>query len=243
MRRPVPASAIEPNERLAFSDPAPAAGSVREQLLSALTDEQTQEARALLAGLSAAADRRVFGSRQVDALENEFARLTTLASRDELTGLYNRRAFIGMGTKVLNLAARLHLAPLLIYCDVNGLKLVNDHAGHSAGDELLRRAADALRSAFRDTDLVARLGGDEFAALVGMDSALGGRSLTQRVRRAVAEANRGTPRFQLSLSIGMAAFVPSQPTSLADLISAADAAMYHRKRAQRSVVTRRATRA
>jgi diguanylate cyclase (GGDEF)-like protein len=232
---PAPCSAA------ADCDVAPVISSYREQLLSALTNEHEREARQLLTGLSATADRRALGSQQVDALELELAKLAMLASRDELTGLYNRRAFIGMGTRVLELAAKSDVAPLLLYCDVDALKAVNDGAGHAAGDDLLCRAAEALGTAFRETDLVARMGGDEFAALVGMDSTLSRHAVVQRVQKAVAATNRDVPRFPLSLSIGLATFDPDRPVALKTLLAAADGNMFRRKRARQAVTAPRGT--
>jgi PAS domain S-box-containing protein len=89
--------------------------------------------------------------------------LQNLSTHDTLTGLYNRNFF---ETEM----ARIQLGRLfpisIVVADVDNLKTVNDHYGHSAGDELLRKVAQQLRQTFRAEDIVARIGGDEFAVLL-----------------------------------------------------------------------------
>ena len=85
---------------------------------------------------------------------------------DTLTGLLNRGSFIAQLDAELTRAARYGRAFTLAYVDLDNFKAVNDLEGHDAGDELLRRIADALRSSTRQTDVLGRLGGDEFAAVL-----------------------------------------------------------------------------
>lgn len=90
-------------------------------------------------------------------------RIEYLSYRDQLTGLYNRR-FYEEELKRLNTERNLPIS--IIMGDVNGLKLVNDAFGHEKGDELLLKAASAIRRACRTEDIVARWGGDEFVILL-----------------------------------------------------------------------------
>ena len=86
-------------------------------------------------------------------------RLNYLSYHDPLTGLYNRRYF----EEQLRLLDQEYNYPLVItMADINGLKLINDSFGHSAGDEYIRKAAAVLRSNTRSQDIICRLGGDEF---------------------------------------------------------------------------------
>ncbi len=84
----------------------------------------------------------------------------SLAITDDLTGFFNRRGFLAAASQQLKLAQRDHLNVLLLFCDVDNLKAINDSFGHQEGDLVLVRAADALEETYRDSDLLARLGGD-----------------------------------------------------------------------------------
>src|ERR1700686_5828877 len=95
---------------------------------------------------------------------------------DDLTHLYNRRAFYALAAQQLKVMRRKEQGLLLFFADVDHLKNINDTYGHREGDLALVRAADALERTFRDSDILARLGGDEFAVL-----ALDASSLNQEV--------------------------------------------------------------
>ena len=99
--------------------------------------------------------------------ERQFeAELRRLCHKDHLTGLANRRGFFAQAHQLLLVAERQRSSAALLYCDVDGLKTINDSAGHLAGDETLRRVAGALTATLRSSDVIARIGGDEFAALL-----------------------------------------------------------------------------
>jgi diguanylate cyclase (GGDEF)-like protein len=121
------------------------------------------------------------------------------ALRDELTGLGNRRAFnerlAGERAQHRDLT---RIALLLL--DLDGLKAINDRAGHSAGDRALRTAADAIRLAIRETDAAYRLGGDELAVVLDGADATVAMAVAARIRAGLAELSGGT----LSLSAGVA---------------------------------------
>src|SRR5439155_15054078 len=91
--------------------------------------------------------------------------LVKLSTRDELTGLYNRRGFFMAAEPLARLAERAGRSFVIFYADLDGLKGINDAHGHSAGDEAIRDAAWILNQTFRSADIVARIGGDEFAVL------------------------------------------------------------------------------
>src|SRR4029077_20951716 len=91
--------------------------------------------------------------------------LRSLALTDDLTCLYNRRAFFALATQQLKVMRRRGLGLLLFFADVDHLKEINVTYGHREGDLALIRTANALEQTFRDSDIVARLSGDEFAVL------------------------------------------------------------------------------
>jgi diguanylate cyclase (GGDEF)-like protein len=156
--------------------------------------------------------------------------LRYLALTDDLTCLYNRRGFFAAATQQLKLSQRNAHGVLLFFCDVDGLKQINDSFGHREGDLSLVRIADALESAFRDSDVLARLGGDEFAALAPEASNQDDAVILRRLEETVRKANADEPRYGLSLSVGVARFDPKRPISLGELMEKADQDMYEHKR-------------
>jgi two-component system cell cycle response regulator len=93
-------------------------------------------------------------------------RLRSLSLMDELTGLHNRRGFIGLADQRLKLNSREGLRSTLIFIDVDNLKFINDNFGHAEGDFALQQVAALLRECFRESDIIGRLGGDEFSVLL-----------------------------------------------------------------------------
>jgi diguanylate cyclase (GGDEF)-like protein len=157
--------------------------------------------------------------------------LSILSHTDSLTGLANRRAFDLRLAEEVSRATR-HGTPLaLLLVDVDHFKRYNDHYGHPAGDECLRRVAAVLREcAARPADLVARLGGEEFALLLPHQSSAGALALAERCVDAVdAEgiAHSASPvsRF-VTVSVGVAQWRRSGAQEPAALLAAADAALY-----------------
>jgi diguanylate cyclase (GGDEF)-like protein len=162
------------------------------------------------------------------------ARLGELALEDELTGLHNRRGFLMLAEKQLQIAQRTGRPDLMLFADLDGMKHINDELGHEAGDAALRRAAAVLRAAFRTSDIIARLGGDEFIVLCPNTTPASGAALLAGLQRFVDEANAGSAApWRLALSAGTAAFDPQRPVALDELIRAADAAMYDAKQKKR----------
>ena len=154
------------------------------------------------------------------------------ATTDELTGLLNRRGFLRLAESELRRAQIGRLPLTLIYVDVDGLKALNDEAGHEAGDALLVETAALLRAAFRCTDVVARLGGDEFAVLTRTfrgDGAL----VRQRIAKMSQVLRRsGAQSREISLSAGVILAAPCAAPNLDELLGRADKAMYAIKHAK-----------
>jgi diguanylate cyclase (GGDEF)-like protein/PAS domain S-box-containing protein len=150
-------------------------------------------------------------------------RLHRLALFDELTGLYNRRGFLLFAEEQLLIAQHEQSDLLIFYGDLDRLKQVNDHFGHKAGDEAIIKAAHVLNGVFRSSDIKARLGGDEFIVLVAETSGFNVEGLLARLHEALASNG-------LSMSLGVVTFKAENETSISDLISRADEAMYIEKR-------------
>lgn len=163
-------------------------------------------------------------------VEHELAAIQ-LAILDELTGITNRRGFIMLGQKCLQLSHRQGREASLLFLDLDRFKEINDTLGHEVGDDALRQVALLLSRVFRNADIFARLGGDEFVVLLpGIESELVSRVLA-RFEKALATFNReqGKP-YQLFCSTGIAHYDPLLPPDLELLLQQADKQMYDRKK-------------
>lgn len=151
--------------------------------------------------------------------------LESVALRDDLTGLHNRRGWYLLAEHELTRATRQDSSRALLFLDLDGLKQVNDALGHRDGDRAILDAARVLTTATRDCDIVGRLGGDEFVLLLGED----GRPELARDRllAAMAAHNEGSDAaFELRLSVGAEVWFPDSACTLDELVRRADARMY-----------------
>ena len=156
--------------------------------------------------------------------------LQNLSLIDDLTSLYNRRGFLALAEQHLRIIQRKGAA-LLIYLDLDDLKLINDTYGHLEGNRALLVTANVLRACFRQSDILARIGGDEFCVLMtdaGQDSA---QQVRKRLQQRADFINAlSSWNFRLSLSVGIADVPVVQQPSLDHLLCVADADMYEEKR-------------
>jgi diguanylate cyclase (GGDEF)-like protein len=165
--------------------------------------------------------------------EQELAALR-LATTDDLTGLSNRRGFIALAQQALAMCRRVKQSACLSFFDLDGLKAVNDRLGHAAGDELIRRFANVLVHAFRDSDVIARLGGDEFVVLMTYCSQAVA-SIQGRLQEAVDERNAELPEEEaIRFSVGTVKIDPTIHRSIDEWLHDADTLMYRRKQEKRA---------
>jgi len=156
--------------------------------------------------------------------------MAQLASRDSMTKLYNRRGFYLNVEPEYNLAIINEQTPCVAFCDINGLKKINDHFGHAYGDLLITETAALLNIVFGN-HIIARFGGDEFVIFINHATP----SIIERIKHMLkttldeTNANSNYP-FEISLEIGFAYFDPTQHKSIEDLINAADHKLYALKR-------------
>ena len=155
------------------------------------------------------------------------------AETDPLTGLLNRRGFLARVDAERNRSERRRTPVAIAFLDCDRFKQLNDTKGHAVGDRLLIETADVLRANVRNYDSVARLGGDEFAVLLPDVDAAGARAAVDRMQSALRTCMRER-QWPVTFSIGVAVF--PIPGNTADMIVAADAAMYHVKRSGRDGV-------
>jgi len=204
---------------------------IAKELNAAAMQGDDEQVKQLLAQLLQTQNRRSTDRvpEQVAALKDLFYAMRTLAVTDELTGVYNRRGFDSLGSRLLEQLSRERRGALLMYLDIDKLKNINDAIGHAAGDRLLAAAAQALRTACGESAIIGRIGGDEFALLARQSGAENCRLLRTRINSAIDEFNEGEMIAPLSVSIGVADFDPLRPTSLVSLLVQADRAMYQEK--------------
>jgi diguanylate cyclase (GGDEF)-like protein len=167
--------------------------------------------------------------RQVTDLKEQLRHQTL---HDSLTGLPNRTLFLDRARQAVDVAARTHAWPAVLYLDLDGFKPVNDEYGHDVGDAVLRTIATRLRGCLRPADTAARLGGDEFAVLLGGPlDAQGISRVLDRIRAQFdVPVDLGNGHVaKIGASIGVA--VGGVDTEDADrLIRQSDIAMYAAKR-------------
>lgn len=165
-----------------------------------------------------------------DELNHQNLLLAQLARQDPLTGLTNRFGFTEELKRALSRAERAGKMLAVLLVDLDRFKPVNDVHGHAVGDQVLCEVADRLRRLMRRSEIVARLGGDEFAIIAeGAESAMGPTKLAQRIGLALSHPIllAGTT-INIGSSVGIALF-PESGRDSAELLKAADVAMYRAK--------------
>jgi diguanylate cyclase (GGDEF)-like protein len=177
-------------------------------------------------------------TRKLDLANQE---LQLLSARDGLTGIANRRAFAEAVLVEWNRNARAASAISLAMLDIDCFKQFNDHYGHLAGDECLRRVATALQGTLkRPGDLLARYGGEEFVAILPATPLSGGIAIAEELCeaiRAMALPHAASAAGSIvTVSIGVATIVPDHGSTPELLIKAADEMLYKSKRAGRNQV-------
>lgn len=177
------------------------------------------------------AERRLRSTR--DELTQVNDRLAHLAQSDGLTGLANRRHFDSRLFRAFEQAQHAQRPLAVVMIDVDDFKKYNDLYGHVQGDECLQRVAGALRSAVQAPGhVVARYGGEEMVLLLPEADAADATRIAETARRAVFElqiAHAATPLGSVSISLGVAAWIPPLDGVPVELIRAADAALYRAK--------------
>lgn len=168
------------------------------------------------------------------------AELWRLSRCDQLTGLLNRRGFDDAASPAIRTAASAGVCVTVLMCDIDRFKSINDRFGHEFGDHVLRELGNQMKSLIEAHDgVVARHGGEEFAVLlVGLELE-GALSVAERLRKS-CELNicRGRVCTDVSISIGLAS--SRGGTNVAEIMRAADSALYAAKRRGRNQVARAA---
>lgn len=173
-------------------------------------------------------------------IERQNEELTLLATRDALTGIFNRRSLMQQAEQGFAEAKAAGLPISCIMCDIDHFKQVNDKYGHAGGDQVIQGAAKALSRGLRLGDFVGRYGGEEFCIMLPGGTAAQASEIAERLREDV-ESNLGASLrdhvgVRVTMSFGVAEIGPhvADPATLIDL---ADQALYHAKKNGRNRVT------
>lgn len=155
------------------------------------------------------------------------AEATRLATTDPLTGAYNRRTFHELAEREMSRARRASQPLSIIMLDVDHLRRLNDDYGHRAGDEVLQRIADLVRTALRKEDMLVRFGGEQFLVILPEVSGPGAVVVAGRIRRAVSDTTieAAGHALQVTVSLGVAARLDEGPESVDGLVARAESAL------------------
>ncbi len=150
------------------------------------------------------------------------------ATRDFLTGLYNRRHLFEVGAHLYDNAKRGNCRIAIGLVDVDHFKSINDTCGHDSGDLVLQKIAQTIKQTLRGSDIIARFGGEEFVCLIVMKNDEDHVAAFERVRKAIAALE--IPVRDETISVTVSIGVTSDPgSSLEDMIKLADNAVYRAK--------------
>ncbi|NDD93111.1 GGDEF domain-containing protein [bacterium] len=167
-------------------------------------------------------------------------KLEAMSITDEMTGINNFRYFKQRLELEHQRSVRFKRPYAILFLDVDHFKHYNDRNGHPAGDALLRGLGQLIKKSSRETDCVARYGGEEFVILAPETTGAQGIEFAERLRKSITSAGfehgQHQPLGCLSASIGIASF-PDSGTLPADILKAADQAMYQSKKNGRNRVT------
>ncbi len=154
-----------------------------------------------------------------------------IATLDELTRVSNRRGFMTLAQKGLNICNKQEIPSALALFDLNGFKQINDTFGHSEGDIALISFANIIQENCREVDVFGRLGGDEFALWLSdaSDDRIG--KIFDRFRSSINKYNQEKKRgYDLSFSVGWVTVKDDWHITVEDLIAKADLLMYEQKK-------------
>jgi diguanylate cyclase (GGDEF)-like protein len=168
------------------------------------------------------------------ALRRYQARITALATTDQLTDLLNRRGFDLLASQALQEARRNQSQLCALMLDLDNFKALNDSHGHQAGDQVLRGFARNLRDDLRQADILCRWGGEEFVLLLKDTSVEQARALAQKIRQRTeqSEFEYNGSTLHVTTSIGLAQLHADE--SLEQLLARADRALYRAKQGGRN---------
>jgi diguanylate cyclase (GGDEF)-like protein len=173
-----------------------------------------------------------------DQLINAREAMREQATRDPLTGLWNRASILDILSQELSRSQRQAARFSIVLIDLDNFKEINDVYGHQVGDQVLRRISQAMRASKRSYDSIGRYGGEEFLVVLPDCDETSAVSQAERLRETVEQLTIETPAgsIRTTASLGIAAFDTATCPDSIDMIEAADQALYRAKRHGRNRV-------
>ncbi len=170
----------------------------------------------------------------VERLHTKMEEVADMATIDDLTGLYNRRALFSRLTEEFSRARRYEQSFSILLIDIDDFKKINDEHGHLVGDGILRGLGAFLRQNLRDSDFPARYGGEEFICLLPSadltQASLAGEKIREHLATSKLRSKKMGVSLQITVSIGVATLSEDEDENIDSLIKRADKALYQAKR-------------
>ncbi len=173
----------------------------------------------------------------LSVLHEKNRQLSKISTIDELTGLKNRRGFLTETQTVISSEINQGQRAILLFADMDNLKMVNDMFGHEDGDFALRTIATALKTSLRGNDIIGRIGGDEFVAFALLGNQQSTETISNRIHNKLEIMNKNCDKpYYIDASIGIVDFVCDANMDIQELIKKADDALYENKSHKRKSV-------
>ncbi|MEW6089056.1 MAG: EAL domain-containing protein [bacterium] len=161
-------------------------------------------------------------------------KIRNLVSRDELTGLYNRSWFIDLLNKWISGDGKFNKTGVFLLFNIDGMRIINNIYGHTAGNEYLRKIAELLQKNLdAGKSIVGRLGGDEFAIFMPCSDEAEGKKTAEQICRAIEDLTFSDAAIHSTISMGCA-FYPKSGATVKDLLKNSDISMYRAKKSGRN---------
>lgn len=162
--------------------------------------------------------------------------LDVISKSDELTGLYNRRGFLEYSRNAIHNPRNASKRAMIIYADMDNLKMINDNFGHDEGDFALKEIASILQDAFRNTDIIGRFGGDEFTVFALTDVEDYENIIRRRIDEITRRHNKTCQKpYPIEMSMGIHEFECTAGVEIYKLLDIADELLYREKRQKKGI--------
>lgn len=160
--------------------------------------------------------------------------LNEISKTDQLTGLYNRWGFLDYVKSIIENPLNHNCEVLVLYADMDNLKIINDRYGHEEGDFALREIGKILKEAFRNTDIISRFGGDEFVAFALLGIPNYEKIMKHRIEEITERHNQVVQKpYRIEMSIGICEVTCSRDLKIEKVLEQADKKLYIEKKAKK----------
>jgi len=168
-------------------------------------------------------------------MRSAMSRIKAISETDELTGIYNVRAFTSLANLTHKQSVRYRQPYSIVMVDSDSLKGINDNFGHETGNQLLKLTVTCIQQGLRETDVLARYGGDEFVLMLSQTGTDGAFEVAERIRKTIASTPLSAQgsKVATTVSAGVATY-PDHGKELATVMNCADQALYVSKKGGRN---------